>query len=231
MSDSGHLERLEAATAKVSEIYADEMVPIRAAVSAIPFLGGGLDLILASEGQRAAKRRVLKMLENLKERMDQVEEETVDRSFLESEEFLDLTLQAFHTAARTRDEKKIRLCSLILSESTMHAKRGKYTPEEYLTLVADLTPDELRVARHFYETRAEGEKQGEEDLYEPWRRHSGALRYRLDMDESELQFFMGRLASAGLLLEIRYAYPGTSPVGYILSQTFNDLVEFLEHSI
>jgi len=122
---------IDRATARAAEQYEENTV-LRAAVVSIPLLGGGLDMIFASEGQRAAKERLYKLIEAIKERTVQLEEEAVSKEYLESEEFIDLVMKAFDSATKTRDEK-IRWYARILTEATVRQKQGSYFPRSIFT--------------------------------------------------------------------------------------------------
>jgi hypothetical protein len=227
--------KVDRAFEKASEFYGDELIPIRAAITSIPLIGGGIDLILASEGQRAAKRRLTVLLAAMKERMEQLEESAVDREYLESDEFIDLVLKAFDSATRTRDDEKIRLYARILTESTIRYKREGYSPEEYLHLIADLTPKDLRIARAFYGAAATFPVREEDDdeleaSMEAWRRRSEELCKKFDLDYEELLFFLNRIEAVGLVRGVGHTYPGRIAQTYVMTSAFKRLMEFLEFS-
>jgi hypothetical protein len=144
---------------RASELYADNAA-LRAMVLSIPYLGGGLDVIFTVDGQRAAKERIHRLLEELRQRMAQLEEDAINTEFLGSDAFIDLVIKAFDSATRTRDEEKIRWYAHILAGSTLQQEQAAHLPEEYLHLASELTPKELRVALSAYESQP--------DLGEPW---------------------------------------------------------------
>lgn len=183
--------KVDEATKKASELYG-ENTALRVMVVAIPYIGGGLDMVFASEGQRAFKERVFKLLEIVRERMETVEEEAVDKKYLESEEFVDLVLKAFEFSTKTRDKEKIRWYAQILTESTMRNKQEGYSPEEYMYLISDLSPQELRVARSLYRERPK------DNTWESW---TEQVCNEVGTDKADLQLALSRIRSSGLIEE------------------------------
>lgn len=161
--------------------------------------------------------------------MQGVKEDSIDQEFLTSETFIDLVLNAVDTAARTRDREKIRLVAQILRGAIVEGERGDYSPEEYLHLISDLTPQELKVAFVFHNTKELGQETQKDDDsdYDSWRRHLDHLGERLDMEQDDLLFILKRLSSAGVLLEVGHNFPGTIPNSYLVAAAFEKLIEFV----
>jgi hypothetical protein len=133
---------LERRAEEFSVAYEDKML-VRAAVAAIPVIGSSLDLVFSSAGQ-ASRERIHRLIDEMKdymqERMETIENSAFDREYLESEEFRDLVMRAFDATIRTRDAAQRRTYAQILTESTIRSAREGHTPEEYLDLIAALTP-------------------------------------------------------------------------------------------
>ncbi len=194
-------------------------------------------MIISAEGQRATKERILKLIDEMKQRMEQHEEEAINKEYLASDEFIDLVIKAFDSATRTRDEQKILWYARILTESTVWRKQGDYFPEEYLHLIADLTPLELKVARNFYgsNVRGMGGSSPREEEWEAWREQ---VCSDLGVDQATLSMDLSRIAATGLIEpvvsgqnneEIWMAGGGPGdPSFYSVTPAFEKLMEFLE---
>jgi len=131
--DGEHLPaQVDRAVAAASECYGDNTA-LRAAITAIPYIGGGLDLVLAAEGQRAFKERIEKLMSEIHFRMEVVEKGGINKDYLGSEEFIDLVMKALDATIKTRDEGKIRWYARILTESTMRIKQERYSPRNIFT--------------------------------------------------------------------------------------------------
>ena len=89
-------------------------------------------LVLTSGGARS-EERIHDLIDALKkdmhERMETVTDRTLDREYLESDEFFDLVMRALDATIRTRDGVKRRLYARILTESTIRSKREGHSPE------------------------------------------------------------------------------------------------------
>ena len=66
---------------------------------------------------------------------------------------------------RTRRKEKRDLYARVLRGAIVDFEQGRYSAEEYLYLISDLTLEELRVARLLYETRLRSEK----GYWEEWK--------------------------------------------------------------
>ena len=233
---SGDLERR---AAEASEAYERNLV-LRALVLAIPGIGSSLDLAFTSGGQHSKERisaLVNDLKEDMQERMEMVANSTLDKEYLESEEFFDLVMRAFDAAIRTRDEEKRRLYARILTESTIRSKREKgYSPEEYLRIIADLTPRELYVARTLYRDwpgKVDEHREYNEVNEEAWKAWQDKVCAEGGIDGADLQLILGRLRSSGLITEsIASLRLGGGPVTelpeYWVSPPFEKLMRFLE---
>jgi hypothetical protein len=211
----------------------------RAAVLLIPGIGSSLDVLFASEGQRIFRERIHKLIDDMRNDMqalmETVADSTLDKGYLESDEFFDLMMRALDATIRTRDEGKRRLYARILTESTIRSKREGHSPEEYLDLIADLTPRELYVARMLYTDWAgEGYVNREHiEVEEAWRGWRAKVRAEVGIDGADLQLILGRLRSAGLITESIADFPigGGPPASlplYWVSSPFEKLMRFLE---
>lgn len=69
---------------EVSRKYED-IALLRVAVVGIPFIGGSLDLLISSFGQEYITKRLEDFINELHVRVANIEEDKIDKSFLESE--------------------------------------------------------------------------------------------------------------------------------------------------
>ena len=213
----------------------EQNTALRAAVVAIPSVGSSLDFVLASEAQRRLRERIFKLIHAMQEHMETIEDNAIDKEYLRSEEFFDLLLKAFESATKTRDDRKLRMYAQILTESTVHSKREGYSPEEYLDVIADLTPRELLVARALYrDLPGEGyENRETNEIQEAWRAWQDRVRTEVGIDGADLQLILGRLHSLDLITEDAGLWPISvgpieTPPQYWVSPAFKKLMRFLE---
>lgn len=189
---------------------------LRAILNAIPSVGGSLNELMAGKGQRMIEERRDNLLRLLAEHMEAIEADAVRKDYFQTPEGFDLLIQALDTSRRTRSEEKRDLIARILVGAATD-NSGEYSPEEYLSLISDLTVKELRVARSLYERRPE-----HGDIYYIWHMH---ILEELDIDDADLRLILDRLQARGLCLNLLTPTPNTSRV--YRSPGFVKLMEFL----
>jgi hypothetical protein len=211
--------------AKVSEVYAENAV-LRALFNAIPYIGGSLDILFASKGQKIIQSRLAQFLEDLKVEMNHLKENMIDNEYLESEECFDLVLRALEAAAKTRDREKIRLYSKVLRGAVTIQNRKEYSPEEYLGILAELTPKEIEVARVIYSQQSDRPQNDENEVQWAIRKGWKQLSEQCSIPKEDLPFILLRLQRSGIIHEITGTYGGSSGV-YIVTESFRKLMRYL----
>jgi hypothetical protein len=237
MVDPDPSAELERRAEEINVAY-EQNTALRTLVAAIPVIGSSLDMVLASEGQRIYKERIRKLIvamkDDMHERMETVEDSALDKDYLKSEEFFDLVIRALDATIKTRDEAKRRMYARILTESTILSEREGHSPEEYLELIVDLTPQELMVARALYRDwpRRVGDNEGRGDAEEGWKRWQDRVRAEVGLDGTDLQLILGRLRSSGLATEalgtVRSTPQPDDLPEYWVAPSFEKLMRFLE---
>jgi hypothetical protein len=202
-------------------------------LSGVPFLGAAYNELRTYRSEQFMKNRLSYMNHELISRMEGVEEEAVNREYLGSEAFFDLIGKAVETALRTRDREKIAYIASILKGAVINSNQEKHLTEElaeeYLYLVSDLTPQELRVARTLYNHQKRQESSIDEDrILEDWGLQRDKLSREHSIDRSDLSLILNRLAATGVADTVLINVPGTVQPVYQVSATFNKLMKFLE---
>ncbi len=76
-------------------------------------LGTAIDEVLFGIGDRIRAKRLETFVKILSEKLDGVNQNKVDMSFLQSEEFFDLNMRVFSAAIKSRHEEKYRILSSV----------------------------------------------------------------------------------------------------------------------
>lgn len=143
-------EILKSAIEKYSNSF-----PLRA-ITTFLIPGGALfDLMATDLGSKISQQRFLKYLEELKIQLNDIDENTVNKEFLKSEEFYDVFSKAAKNAVQERFSVKIKAYALIVKESIS----GELTvnnfdsndAERFIEIVSVLNPMDLKIAQVFYE--------------------------------------------------------------------------------
>ncbi len=218
--------------AKAAEYYTQN-AELRTAICSIPHIGSAIDVFVATKGQNIIQRRVRSLIENLSSNMSKLEERKVDKEFLRSEEFFELIVRAFEYAARTKDDEKIGLYAQILRGAVnMDNKKEEHFPEEYLEVIKELTPVELKVAKAIYEQQSEYKPDADEiTVNEPqWVQSKGwsELTTKCGLSWPELYLILNRIAGTGLIKEIVGPYYEYTGGVYIITPLFKKIMEFIK---
>lgn len=193
---------------------------VRAGVAAIPRVGGSLDIIFSHRGQELARARVASMFRFLREELEKITEEKIDRSFLESEEWTDVVILAVQKAAQVRNKERLRAIARILRSSITNEFNSGGHIENLLDVTAALRDEEAVLLREIYKRTLDGKSvignYGEE------------LKDSLPgLMHDRLPFLLKRIESLGLISEQVGVILGYKGGAYTLTSTGKELCKYL----
>ncbi len=186
--------------------------------------------LFGGRGSQILEERRDRLLRSLSEQMQDLDERTVRKDYFETEEGFDLLIKALDEALRTRSKEKIAFYARILTQSATTYRQGRYFPEEYLNVLAGLTPKQVEVAWTMYEVQEKPREGYDPEASEAWRRQSEEVCKRLGLAQSQLIFMLKGLVASGLVAEIGRTMPGTIAVEYSITPSFEEMMDFLESS-
>ena len=149
-----------------SESYAREygLGVLKGAIGAIPYAGGLLNEVLFEARSRLKQQWLEKFVGEVAEAMSTLKEEKLDRSFLTSEAFSDLAEDILIRVARNKSDTKRAHFRSILVKGMTGVRPPDFSPL-FLSLLEEMTDDELRIYSNYYRTllvlrkrRSEGKK-------------------------------------------------------------------------
>ncbi len=104
---------------QVSSSYAEKF-PLRAAIQAIPWVGGSIDTLFAGVGAKWQYDRLDKFLKVLHERLGRIEKLDSLEAIQPSEPLYDFTMRVFDHVLRTRSDEKRRRFAAIVAHQVQH---------------------------------------------------------------------------------------------------------------
>jgi len=176
---------------------------LRVTISKIPFIGSPLDIFLTTKAQKIVNDRIMNLINELTEEMNTLEDKKIDRYYINSEEFIELFTKTIETAAKTRGKEKIKLYAKLLKGAIKFQDRKKYSPEEYLQVLSELTMKELEVAKAIYKQQRKEKRKDESEL--EWALRCGWEKLEKDcplIPKEDFQFILLRLEKSGLIREL-----------------------------
>ncbi len=210
--------------AKAVDVYSEKTV-LRIAITSIPYIGSLLDILLSTKGQKIIQARVMQMFKNLEAEMRNVRENTIDKKYLESEEYFDLLLRSVEAAARTRDREKINLYTKILRGAVIIQDRKKFSPEEYLIILSELASREIQVAQIIY---GQSEKAPNIDrlLWNREKKLPDLSAHSPSIPKEDLPFILLRLQRTGLIEELIGGFDRVEGT-YVITDVFRKIMQYL----
>jgi len=203
---------------------------LRASISAIPFIGSPLDVFLATKTQKIVNDRIMNLFNELKEEMSTLESKIVDKDYIDSEEFFDLFIKTIEMTAKTRSKEKVKLYAKLLKGATKFQDRKKYSPEEYLQVLSELTMKELEVSKAIYKQQREKQRKDENELQ--WVLRCGWEELEKEcpsIPEEDFRFIFLRLEKSGLIRELPAGWLGEGGI-FIITDVFRKIMKYLEQS-
>jgi len=230
METQEKLGRIHEKLEEAGEWYVNKSL-VRAVLVAVPYIGGSLDIIFSSRGSAIVQSRLLDFVSSLDKEMARIRESMVDKDFLESEEFFDLSVRALEYTTRTRDREKLSLYAAILRGATVIQDRDDFSAEEYLQVLAELSSPEIRVAKAIYEQQREPPSKDQDNpawvIQKGWDDLANQCR---SVPEEDLPFILLRLQRAGLIKEYVGAIVGYAGGVYAVTGFFRKLMRHLERT-
>ncbi len=214
-----------------SSFYNDEN-GLRAAIMAIPIIGGQLDLLLSSPGQKFVEERLRYLIDELQNEMSAVQEHLINKDFIGKEEGFDLIQKTFIATAKTRQREKLKVFAQIL-RGGLTLKEKTHDPELYLRIVDELTVKELEVALLLYEVKEirkiiiEEKRENQHGMTnDPYWFSKHYTQYSRD----ELEYILPRIANTGLIKEFVGSAIGNGGWQYNPTPLFKDFISFIENN-
>lgn len=202
---------------------------VRNYITSIKVIGIPLDSIFAKRGKNIIERRTKRLFDIIDEKLSDLDDDKIDKKYLESEEFYDLIRETIESSAKTSSDDKIYYYVKILRGAVKIHNRDEYSPEEYLGILTYLAPREIEVAKIIYHlkntplSKDDGKKDGK--ITELTDRIAPLCN---SIPKDDIPFILCRLQSAGLIHEITGAFLGYGGGAYEITDTFHKLMRFIE---
>ena len=213
---------------KATEVYARKTI-LRAIISAIPYIGSSIDVILSTEAQKIIQKRLNFLLEQLKIDILDLKETNIDRKYLQSEEFFDLLIKTLELTAKTRHREKIKIYSKILRNSLIENIRERNDPEDYLSALSELSPIEIEMLKAIYNYKIQDEAPIESA--DVWKKNCGldSIIKNWDAGIDDVNYYLKRIERTGLIKEIVGVYFDYIGGVYRITNGFKKMMDYINY--
>lgn len=222
----------------VPELYSDAGI-LRACVQMITPLGPLIDAILAAPGSRRKEERLRLFLALIYKGLAVIQgqihdlKQRIDRLYSEyPEELEDIILKALESSIRTRSRTKIAMNAMILLNLLSGKNEGKFRPEEYLDVLSELSPIEVKIIATFYDVFVNDEQRkstSENELQQAERlKVEEKLESELGLDREDILFLLKRIERTGLIREVSGMYWGYAGNRFTINQTLIRMMDYIK---
>ncbi len=95
---------------------------LKSIIGAIPYVGSLLNELFFDYHSRIQQNRINRLVKEISDRLSIIDEQLINKHYLESEEFYDLTINVFTQARRTSQTEKIRVLASIYISGLLNPK-------------------------------------------------------------------------------------------------------------
>jgi hypothetical protein len=222
---------------KVTNFYT-ESPGLRYTVKQIPIIGPIIDDLFAGTGSEIRQRRFMEFLEILGQLTDKLDEIKIDYPFLESEEFRDLVVNTVQNSVRTSHKERVLLnCKILVGSILIDNSDVRHTAEDFLFLVSELSPIDLKVASEIYQQQKN--KPDKFDIEEDEQHNELAfvnksgwdsLQKQCNLNKTDFLLSLHKLSNANLIKQIVGVYSSYLGGKFIITPTFQRLMSLISYA-
>ena len=214
-----------------SEHYTND-IGQRAVISNIPFIGSTIDNIFTSKASKYFNERIEFFIQCATEEFDSIDENKLDREFLETEEFYDLITSLIENSVKTRHHERVRLYSKLLKSKATKRIPEKYVTDDFTHIISELTPKDILIISQIQLINLDFVKQKESSESPEKIFDFIALKCfhnKTNYSESEIVFSLAKLSKLGMLNEYYSGNTfGVTPGGdYKTTDIFEQIISIL----
>ena len=206
-------------------------IAFRSKLVSIPIIGSYADVVY-TESMQAIKETAFK---NSLEKLD---EEKVDKEYLNSLEFLNLLISTFKMVLDEIETDKVIYYSKLIKNSLESSKEDRRYNFDYIKIVHELSIDQMYLLKEIYIQQKDLDKIKEEhpeysmlNLVEKcteWFNLPKILKNNYNIENDDLNFLLKRTESTGLIHEITGSYLDYEGGTYMMNETLRKFMDSLD---
>ena len=168
--------------------HPNRQTAIRAAAASVPWIGGAITEIWFGHRDRTKQRRLAAFLDDIADRLRNIDEAKVDKDYIGSEDFVDFLDSVLDRATRVRaDDRRARLSRALCEQIT------RPIPIDFADLFLDLVLELNSSQVHILKEHAQGSPNRSSSSFRTPRHYS--------LRQGHYRYLVQVLISRGLMLE------------------------------
>lgn len=206
-------------------------IALRSKFISIPVIGNYMDVVYTESIQ--AIRNVA-----FQNALEELDEEKLDKEYLNSLEFLNLLVRTFKMALDETEKEKIIFFSKLIKNSLESSEEDRRYNFDYIKIVHELSVDQMHLLNEIYiqqnglyKIKEEYPDYNELNLVHDcsdWKNLPRILNDKYGIDEDDLNFLLKRTESTGLIREITGTYLNYDGGTFIMNETLRKFMDSLE---
>lgn len=114
----------------------------KSAVASLPVIGAFLDSHFNSMANEIYQRRIESMFSEIKNELSYISDQILDKEYLKSEEFFDLSQNAFSLAIKIADSERVSAIARIVAESIIGKQATSIPSFDLVSVIGEMSPSE-----------------------------------------------------------------------------------------
>lgn len=190
---------------------------IKGAIGAIPYFGTAVNEALFEINSRIKQKRINILVEKLKVQIEKIDEKVIDKEYLRSDDFYDLTKILMENILRTGNEEKINFLAKVYLNGVIN--RVSYEDDLgkiFSGFIMELSPMQIIILKFIAENEGGlDEVNSYENLLNIFQQHHSGLQ----IDRYQFKYFCQDLENKGLVTFGSGLADFYSTKGYILLES------------
>lgn len=206
-------------------------IAFRSKLISVPVIGSYMDVVYTESIQAIKDIAFQHSLEKL-------DEEKVDKDYLNSLEFLNLLVRTFEMVLNEIETDKVIYYSKLIKNSLESDEEDRRYTFDYINIVHELSIDQMRLLheiyiqqKNLYKIREEHPEYSVLNLVEKctdWEKLPQILNDKYGIEKDDLAFLLKRTESTGLIYEITGTYLDYEGGTYIMNETLRKFMDSLD---
>ena len=198
-------------------------------LSLIPFFGQAITSVLDARAFQLFEKNTKHFVKELKQLVEYIDDEKLDKEFIESDEFISLLTEVLSRNARTYEDEKVRFFARVFINSAIHGMSKVPYKEGFVRIIDELSADHIRVLSFIYEKSLPSTEEDREENRD--RVLASQISEALNIPGSRVLAYCEQMIRFGLLQDWgigRYDY---KPGSYEITDYGREFAAFLRQNV